>query len=205
MSLKAIGDEELLDYVVEKDFEDTVSRIILSAVGQFSEGVGKVKLSKLLRAKDPGFVISTRPEMRDTFGRLRILDADQVMDFIESLVRLSLLDLEDPEFPRMVLTKKGERALQGNKQIPAQIPWPLPSKDIPVPIDEEAYDQLRGARNRMAREEGLPPYCIASNLSLVEMVNRGVSTKEELLEVPGFGQGRVEKYGALLLGSLSTT
>ncbi|MGA1820571.1 MAG: HRDC domain-containing protein [Thermoplasmatota archaeon] len=203
MSLKAIGDEELLDYVVEKDFEDTVSRIILSAVGQFPEGVGKVKLSKLLRAKDPGFVISTRPEMRDTFGRLRILDGDQVMDFIESLVRLSLLDLEDPEFPRLVLTNKGERALQGSKQIPAQIPWPLPSKDVPVPIDEEAYDRLRNVRNRIAREEGFPPFCVASNLSLVEIVNRGVSTKEELLEVPGFGQGRVEKYAAQLLGSLS--
>lgn len=204
MSLKAIGDEELLDYVVEKDFEDTVSRIILSAVDQFPEGVGKVKLSKLLRAKDPGFVISTRPELRDTFGRLRLLDGDQVMDFIESLVRLSVLDIEDPEFPRLVITKKGERALQGNKQIPAQIPWPLPSKDIPVPIDDEAYDMLRNVRNRLAREEGLPPYCVASNLSLVEIVNRGICTNDQLLEVPGFGQGRVEKYGAGLLAALAS-
>ena len=54
----------------------------------------------------------------------------------------------------------------------------------------------------MARDENLPPYCIASNLSLVEMVNRGVSTKEELLEIRGFGTGRVEKYGGGLLDAL---
>jgi len=204
MSLKAIGDEELLDYVVEKDFEDTVSRIILSAVDQFPEGVGKVKLSKVLRAKDPGFVISSKPDMRDAFGRLRILDPDQIMDFMESLIRLSLLDIEDPEFPRLVITKKGERALMGNKQIPAMIPWPLPSKDIPIPIDESAYDRLREARNRLARGESLPPYCVASNLSLVEIVNRGVSTLEELIEIPGIGSQRAEKYGLDLISAVSS-
>ena len=202
MSLKAIGDEELLDYVVEKDFEDTVARIILSSVMQFPDGVGKVRLSKLLRARDPSYVISSRSDLREVFGRLRLLDGDQVLDFMESLVRLSLLDIEDPEFPRLVVTKKGEKALVGTKQIPVMIPWPLPSKEIPFPVDEKAYDELRNARNRMARDENLPPYCIASNLSLVEMVNRGVSTKEELLEIRGFGTGRVEKYGGGLLDAL---
>ena len=137
--------------------------------------------------------------MRDHFGRLRILDRDQVLDFIESLVRLSLLDIEDPEFPRLVVTKKGTRAFRSNKQVPAMIPWPLPSKDIPMPIDQVAYDDLRTERNRIAREEGLPPYCVASNLSLVEMVNREISSLEELVVVPGIGPGRVEKYGDLFL------
>jgi ATP-dependent DNA helicase RecQ len=199
MSLKAIGDEELLDYVVEKDFEDTVSRIILSAVSLFENGIGKVKLSKMLRGKDPGFVIRSKAELRDFFGRLGILNSDQVLDFIESLVRISLLDIEDPEFPRLVMTKKGTRALRSNKQIPAMIPWPLPSKDIPIPVDRVAYDDLRAERNRIARDDGLPPYCVASNLSLVEMVNREVSSLDELADVPGIGPGRIEKYGDLFL------
>ncbi|MGA1849190.1 MAG: HRDC domain-containing protein [Thermoplasmatota archaeon] len=199
MSLKAIGDEELLDYVVEKDFEDTVSRVMLGAVSMFEEGVGKVKLSRLLRGKDPGFVISRKPEARDLYGRLRILDEDQALDFMESLIRLSLLDLEDPEFPRLMLTKKGERALASSKQIPAMIPWPLPAKEIPIPVDEVMYERLREVRNRLAREEGLPPYCVASNLSLVELVNRGISSKEGLETVPGIGAGRSEKYGQHLL------
>jgi ATP-dependent DNA helicase RecQ len=200
MSLKAIGDEELLDYVVEKDFEDTVSRIILSAVASFEIGVGKIKLSKVLRGKDPGFVIRSRAELRDHFGRLKILDSDQVMDFIESLIRLSLLDIEDPEFPRLILTKKGKRTMRSNKQIPAMIPWPLPSKDIPIPIDQESYDDLRAERNRIAKEEGLPPYCVAPNLSLVEMVNREVSSLDDLMDIPGIGPGRIEKYGEQFLG-----
>ncbi len=195
MSLKAIGDEELLDYVIEKDFEDTVSRIILAAVDVHTDGVGRVKVSKILRGKDPGSVIRSISEMRDHFGRLRILNGDQILDFIESLVRLSLLDIEDPDFPRLVLTKKGNRALKSNRSIPAMIPWPLPSKDIPVPVDIEIYDDLRAERNRLAKEEGLPPYCVASNLSLVEMVNREISSVDDMNDVPGIGPGRIGKYG----------
>jgi len=32
MNVRTVGDPKLLDYVVEKDFEDTVSRVILSAI-----------------------------------------------------------------------------------------------------------------------------------------------------------------------------
>jgi len=199
MSLRAIGDEELLDYVIEKDFEDTVARVILGAVSIFDEGVGKVKLSRVLRGKDPGFVISRKPEARELYGKLRILDEDQTLDFIESLIRLSLLDLEDPEFPRLRITRKGERALVSSKLIPVMIPWPLPAKEIPIPVDEPMYERLREVRNRLAREEGLPPYCVASNLSLVELINRGITSVDALETVPGIGPGRSEKYGSRLL------
>lgn len=203
MSLKAIGDEELLDYVIEKDFEDTVARIMLSTVSLFEEGVGRMKLTRVLKGKDPGFIIGGRTEVRSSYGRLRILDEDQVMDFIESLLRLSLLDIKDPEFPRLVMTKKGEKALGSIRPIPAQIPWPLPSKEIPIPVDKEAYEELRKVRNRIARDEGLPPYCVAPNLSLVEMVNRSVSVVSDLESIPGIGQGRMERYGRELLKAMA--
>lgn len=195
MSLKAVGDEELLDYVIEKDFEDTVSRIILGAISNFKDGIGRTKITRILRGKDPGLVITDHPELLEYFGRLDLLDNDQILDFIEALIRLSLLEVESQEFPRIVVTKKGYKALKSTRQVPSQIPWPLPSKDIPVPIDRETYELLREERNRIARDEGLPPYCVASNLSLVEMVNRGISSIDEIQNVPGIGESRKEKYG----------
>lgn len=199
MSIKAIGDEELLDYVIEKDFEDTTSRVILSTVSSFKDGAGKGKIEKLLRGKDPGLVLSGNYELLDHFGRLSLLDRDQVLDFIESLIRLGLLDISGPDFPRISLTKKGERALKKNKAIQAMIPWPLPSKELPLPMDVELYEDLKLERNLIAKEEGLPPYCVASNISLVEIVNRGILDPIELPDVPGFGEARTEKYGKRLL------
>lgn len=199
MTIKAIGDEELLDYVIEKDFEDTTSRIILSAISAFEEGAGKGKIEKLLRGKGPGMVLSGNYELLDHYGRLSLLNRDQILDFIESLIRIGLLEVSGPDFPRLILTRKGDRALKKDKSIPAMIPWPLPSKEIPLPMDGELFQDLKNERNSIAREEGIPPYCIASNISLVEIVNRGIVDPSELMDVPGFGETRTEKYGKRLL------
>jgi ATP-dependent DNA helicase RecQ len=203
MSLKAVGDEELLDYVIEKDFEDTVSRIILGAAGMFPEGVGRVRLSNVLRGKDPGYIITDHQELAGYYGRLRLLDPDQLLDFIESLIRLSMIEVREPEFPRLIVTGKGSKALGSSRIVPAQIPWPLPSKEIPLPLDKDKYERLRKERNRMAREEELPPYCVASNLSLVEMVNREISELEDLTGVPGIGKERAERFGRMFLDVLN--
>ena len=123
----AIGDEELLDYVIERDFEDTVSRAILVAVEDM-ERIGKVKLTRLLR----GLGISewrTREHVEKHYGRLRQLNSYQILDFEESLIRLGLLDVELGH--TLSLTTSGKRALGGREPIRAQIPWPFPVKPLP--------------------------------------------------------------------------
>ncbi len=199
MTVRTIGDEELLDYVLEKDFEDTASRVILFAASGFEEGVGRVKLTKLLRGKDPGIILSGGFDLLDHFGRLSLLDGDQVLDFIESLIRLGLLEVSGPDFPKLKVTRSGMKALKSEKEINAMIPWPLPGKDLPLPMDPELYEDLKKERNRIAKEEGLPPYCIAPNLSLVEIVNKGVTDTSELISIHGIGEARSEKYGDRLL------
>ena len=123
----AMGDEELLDYVIERDFEDTVSRAILVAVEDM-ERIGKVKLTRLLR----GLGISewrTREHVEKHYGRLRQLNSYQILDFEESLIRLGLLDVELGH--TLSLTTSGKRALGGREPIRAQIPWPFPVKPLP--------------------------------------------------------------------------
>lgn len=202
MNISAVGGEELLDYVIERDFEDTVSRIILEAVSGCKDGIGKTKISRVLRGRDPGFILGKGRNLRDFYGRLDLLDPDQVLDFLESLLRLGLLEVEDTEFPRLMVTRKGSSALKRTEPVPAMIPWPLPSRELSIPVDEVAYERLKKERNDLAREEGIPPYCVASNTSLVELVNRGVSNLSDLRSVPGFGELRASRYGPSLLKAL---
>ena len=199
MSVKAIGDDELLEYVIEKDFEDTVSRIILKAVRFFPDGIGKKRLAKLLKGMDPDFVISRHQGARDHFGRLSLLSMDQILDFIESLIRLSLLEIDDPDFPRLMITPSGERSIGKEDQIPAMIPWPLPTTEVQIPVDFELFRSLKEVRNSLARNEEIPPYCIASNQTLVEMVNMEISDLDSMLGVRGMGEVRCSKYGESFL------
>ncbi len=203
METSVIGDEDLLDYVIEKDFEDTVSRIILVLCQHFEKGIGKGKLSRILKGRDRGALFSMDPEICESFGRLYLLSLDEIMDFLESLIRMGMLEVIEPDFPRLVLTRSGEKAIRSRKGIDARIPWPLPSKQVEYPSDMSLFDLLRDERNRIAREEGVPPYCVATNRSLVKMVNLDITDIDDLMEIPGMGRPRVEKYGQILLETRS--
>jgi len=203
METIAIGDNELLEYVIEKDFEDTVSRIILSLAERFGDGVSRTRLCKLLLGKDPGYILEGRQDLLDLFGRLKVLDADELLDFVESLIRLGLLSITNPDMPRLLLTPEGKRALGSDRLIPAQIPWPLPAIPLPLPYDRDLFVHMRKARNAIAREEGVPPYCVANNISLVEMINREAEDLGDLASIPGFGESRCERYGERLLEVLA--
>ena len=202
MSVLAIGDEELLDYVIEKDMEDTTARVILGCLRSFPKGSGRKRLGKVLRGKDPGYIIGGRSEAIAHFGRLAQLDEDQVLDFIESLIRLGLVELAPGELPTVRISDLGEKALRSRDLIPAMIPWPFPAKEIEVPKDRELYERLKELRNRLAKERDLPPYCIMPNSTLVCLINRDVKNLSDLEGLKGMGKSRIESYGQTFIEAL---
>ncbi len=80
-----------------------------------------------------------------------------------------------------------------------EVPYKVNSKSseeiVLSPEEQELYDILRNWRNEQAKAGDLQPYIIANNLSLKHMVKKQVKTKEDLLQIKGFGAKRTEKYG----------
>lgn len=68
---------------------------------------------------------------------------------------------------------------------------------------EKRYLALRNWRNEQASQNGLAPYMIAHNDSLMQIAVLEVKSKEELLPTKGFGEKRVEKYGDEILRILN--
>jgi superfamily II DNA helicase RecQ len=56
------------------------------------------------------------------------------------------------------------------------------------------FSRLRTVRKEIADGEGIPVYAIFSNAQLAEMVQRRLTTVEELAGMAGIGKARVEKY-----------
>jgi len=57
------------------------------------------------------------------------------------------------------------------------------------------YERLREWRKTTAEKEGVPPFVIARNSQLAEIINRETKTLESLKQINGFGRKKVEKYG----------
>ncbi len=68
---------------------------------------------------------------------------------------------------------------------------------------DAAVDKLRQWRRTKASEEKKSAYLIATNRELQLLAAFVPRTIEELLEIPGFGKAKAEKYGADLIALLS--
>ncbi len=66
-------------------------------------------------------------------------------------------------------------------------------------VDGELLTLLKSLRLHLAREKGVPAYLIFNDATLLEMAARKPRTEAELLQVPGVGPAKLEKYGAAFL------
>ncbi|MDC1540329.1 HRDC domain-containing protein [Flavobacteriaceae bacterium] len=65
-------------------------------------------------------------------------------------------------------------------------------------------DCLKQWRTEKAQEERLPAYMILSNLDIYSVVKEKPTNLSELLNVYGFGEKKVEKYGDDIISVLNT-
>ncbi|MCA2995740.1 HRDC domain-containing protein, partial [Gemmatimonas sp.] len=65
--------------------------------------------------------------------------------------------------------------------------------------DRVLFDALRTLRRELAEEARVPPYIVFGDRVLLEMVARRPLTHSALLQVPGVGQAKLERYGDYFL------
>jgi superfamily II DNA helicase RecQ len=66
-------------------------------------------------------------------------------------------------------------------------------------IDGELLTLLKSLRLHLARENGVPAYLIFNDATLLEMAARKPKNEAQLLQVPGVGPAKLEKYGRQFL------
>ena len=65
-----------------------------------------------------------------------------------------------------------------------------------APVEElRVYKELKEYRLLKSREEKIKPYFLYNDNQLRELVQKVPKSREELLEVNGFGLAKVSKYG----------
>ena len=65
--------------------------------------------------------------------------------------------------------------------------------------DEALFQRLRDVRKELADRQRVPAYIVFSDKVLVEMAARRPANEQELLDVPGVGPAKLEKYGPTFL------
>lgn len=66
----------------------------------------------------------------------------------------------------------------------------------------DLFEKLKEVRFRLAKKEGMPPYLISTDKTLVDMCVKLPFNKEEMFAVSGVGENKYEKYGEAFLTAI---
>ena len=75
-------------------------------------------------------------------------------------------------------------------------------EDVSEMNREALVKRLKAFRLEQSRKEKIKPYFIFNDAQMEDIIDKNPQTKEELLQVSGFGNVKVEKYGEEIVGIL---
>jgi ATP-dependent DNA helicase RecQ len=64
------------------------------------------------------------------------------------------------------------------------------------------FEALRALRKELADAQGVPPYVIFGDATLVQMSQDRPATRQALLDITGVGQVKLERYGDAFLEAI---
>jgi len=170
---------------------------ILQALDALRPALGKSRLNKLLRGTGTRETPSTGKLLSGLFqGCTR----DGVDRFFEALMAEGLLHQGDEDaYFVCTITPKG-RAVW-SERLPVSLPLPRdPSRWLIADAgDDDVLTELKLWRTAQAAQEALPPYCVFSDKTLMEIARACPQSPASLLSVPGIGPRKLEKYGGDVL------
>jgi ATP-dependent DNA helicase RecQ len=113
---------------------------------------------------------------------------------VQDIAAYSVLKLTDAAWPilRSEETLRLARPrirVKAEKQRKAGAPGGL------APTDRSLFERLRALRKRIAADQGVPPFVVFGDKSLLDMAARRPATPKEFLEVHGVGNAKLERYG----------
>ena len=200
----------------------TVVRKALCAVARLHGRYGIQMAAKLLRGTEDARLARDSLDRTPTFGTLKEHSEKWLLQLLCRLVTAGWVDFSGGERPVVLLTAEGREVIHAER--PARLL--LPPKQTRLPraartrregfdprpaprvvdskegFDEKAqalFDALRHHRLTLAREEKVPPYVIASDRTLRDIVLLRPVNLDELKLAHGIGPAKAEKYGDGLL------
>ncbi|HEX5391992.1 MAG TPA: DNA helicase RecQ [Rhodocyclaceae bacterium] len=187
------------------------SQKMLSAALRTGQRFGAGHLIDLLRGKLNPKITEYQHDKLPTFGVGQDLDETTWRAVARQLVVNGILMADHQRFGAMTLTDAARPVLKGEVTLMLRKPRKLPNggktprfartpEKIDLdPADEALFEALRAWRTELAKEQGVPAYVILHDRSLREIAQLRPATRAELLNVPGIGEAKAERYGDALM------
>ena len=194
------------------------ARKALSCVYRVGQCFGIKYVIDVLRGADTERIRTRHHDRLSTYGIGADRSDAEWTSIIRQLIHRGLLLQDIANYSVLKLTDQARPLLRGEVSLELARPRLVadqrsgekPRKKTPRSAvslegdDMQLFDRLRALRKDIAREQGVPPYVIFGDVSLVEMSQRRPRNEREFLDITGVGQVKLERHGATFLEAIGS-
>ena len=191
------------------------AQMALSCVYRTGQRFGAGHLVDVLIGKKTDKVSRFRHDQVSTFGIGTTLDAAGWHSVYRQLVAAGLLAVDVEGHGGLHLTADSRPVLKGGHAVMLRQDPPLAAgsgrardrrrrggaDDVAATSepDRELWEALRSRRLELAREQGVPPYVIFHDSTLLEIARRRPQRLDDLARISGIGEFKLARYGESML------
>ena len=195
--------------------ETASAKAILETVSWCRGRFGVSRIVEILRGSRSKAMQACGAEDCPTYGLCRARSKSSVTALVRALTDSAYLQVEGTEYPTLAVTRKGRELLQGvgvvrvkhaeASQPDAPVAKPSRERASAVaaprarPADPQLYERLRQLRTELAEEEGVSAFLIFHDKTLKAIAGHKPVTSAALMEIPGIGALKAERYGRRVL------
>ena len=197
------------------DDGDTCAKAVLETVSWCGGRFGVSRIVEIVRGSRSKALLAYGAEACPTYGNCRTRSKVSVTRLVKDLIDAGYLHVEGLEYPTLDVTRIGQEVLRGGSAVVLEksegrmSPLPVtkqsderprPPVDLRTPLaDPQLFERLRQLRTELAEEEGVAPFLIFHDKTLRTIAGQKPVTPAGLLEIPGIGEVKVERYGRRVL------
>ncbi|HEU0093862.1 MAG TPA: ATP-dependent DNA helicase RecQ [Vicinamibacteria bacterium] len=203
-----------------------IVRKALSAVARVHQRYGLTAAVKLLAGLPDPRLERAGLDRTPTFGNLKGHSDEWLTRVLRRCVTAGWVDFTPGDRPVVLLTGAGRAVMKGERparlvlpreygrgllsppagrlgaRAPEGPPAPKGSGSLP-PEAAVLFEALRRLRLELAREDGVPPFVVASDRTLRDVAVLRPRTLDELQQAHGIGRAKAERYGKRLLEAVA--
>jgi len=187
------------------------ARKALSCVYRVGQRFGIAHVVAVLRGADNERIRSLQHDRLSTYGIGSDRSEQEWTSILRQLIHHGLLLQDIANYSVLKLTAAARPLLRDETSLQLARPRireQLQKKRSKVTVnlsscDEALFEELRNLRKQLADTQGVPPYIVFGDATLVQMARDKPVDEQELLAITGVGQHKLEKYGHDFLDAIA--
>lgn len=176
-------DGEVIDKTID-------AQKVISCVYRMKRPYGIGMIVDVLRGSKNKKLVDFKLNELTTYGIMKDYSKDDLKEFINTLIANGYLNYNG-EFPVVTPNEKSRNIVMGEEKVL----FKEERRVQRIAEDNELFIILKNLRREIAENEGVPPYIVFGDNTLKEMSLRMPINKEQLLDISGVGEKKIDKYG----------